>query len=124
MSLSKYEGWGANASLRLSSGGAGEVEFEDIKSNDSGAGSGSGTMSVHKDTTKEVVHRSQLKAAEGIGCKQYCQEHMSGGFHGATYGGCDRREHEFAESRKRKEIEESEQALGYPRVTCRSAVRR
>ena len=123
MSVSEDEGWGADASLRLSSGGAGEVEFEDVKSNDSGTGSGSGTASVHEDTTKEVVHRSQLKASKGISCKQCCQEHMSGGFHAATYGGRDRREREFAESRKRKEIEESKQAPCYLRVTCGSAVR-
>ena len=69
MSVSEDEGWGPDASLRLSSGGAGEVEFEEVKSNDLGAGLGLGTMSVHEDTTEEVVHRSQLKASEGIGCK-------------------------------------------------------
>ena len=52
MSVSEDEGWGADASSRLSSGGAGEVEFEDVKSNDSGADSSSGTTSVHEDTTK------------------------------------------------------------------------
>ena len=123
MSVSEDEGWGADASLRLSSGGAGEAKFEDVKSKDSGADSGSGTTSVHEDTTEEVVHCSQVKASEGIGCKRCCQEHMSGGFHAATYGGCDRREREFAESRKRKEIEESEQGPGYLRVTGGSAVR-
>ena len=52
MRVSEDEGWGADASSRLSSGGAGEVEFEDVKSNDSGADSGSGTTSVHEDSSE------------------------------------------------------------------------
>ena len=71
---------------------------------------------------KKVVHRSQLKASKGIGCKQCCQEHMSEGFRAVTYGGCDSRECEFEESSKRKEIEESQQALGYLRVCCQTII--
>ena len=52
MSASEDEGWGADANSRLSPRGAGEVEFEDVKSNDSGADSGSGTTSVHKDSSE------------------------------------------------------------------------
>ena len=54
MSAAEDEGWGADASSRLSPRGAGEVEFEDVKSNDSGTDSGSGTMSVHEDSSEGV----------------------------------------------------------------------
>ena len=61
-------------------------------------------------------------ASEGISCKRCCQEHMSGGFCAATYGGHDRQEREFAESRKRKEIEESQQAPGHLWVSCQTII--
>ena len=47
---------------------------------------------------------------------------MSGGFCAATYGGHDRQECEFAQSRKRKEIEESQQVLGYLWVSCQTII--
>ena len=52
MSVSEDEGWGTDASSRLSPRGAGENEFEEFENSDSGTNSGSGTTSVHEDITE------------------------------------------------------------------------
>ena len=52
MSASEDEGWGADASSRLSSGGAGKIEFEEFENSDSGTKSGSGTTSVPEDSSE------------------------------------------------------------------------